>query len=127
MRQYTILVKSYYNRLLKGYSDKEIRLYLKSLNNINDLDSRFIENAIIDSKAIQKENKVIFNRFNFIKRLKDKISKDEFKENKYLPIVNYDETQQHGNRKFKLDLDNNKIIFKLNNNVSIKISPKNYT
>lgn len=127
MRQYTILVKSYYNRLLKGYSDKEIRLYLKSLNNINDLDSRFIENAIIDSKAIQKENKVIFNRFNFIKRLKDKISKDEFKENKYLPIVNYGETQQHVNRKFKLDLDNNKIIFKLNKNVSIKISPKNYT
>lgn len=79
MRQYTILVKSCYNRLLKDYSDKEIRLYLKSLNNINDLDSRFIENAIIDSKAIQKENKVIFNRFNFIKRLKDKISKDEFK------------------------------------------------
>jgi IS605 OrfB family transposase len=122
MRQYTILVKSCYNRLLKGYSDKEIRLYLKSLNNINDLDSRFIENAIIDSKAIQKENKVIFNRFNFIKRLKDKISKDEFKENKHLPIVNYGETQQHGNRKFKLDLNNNKIIFKLNKNNHIDIN-----
>ena len=122
MRQYTILIKSCYNRLLKGFNEKEIRLYLKSLNSIDDLDSRFIENAIIDGKAIQRENKVIFNRFNFIKRTKDKISKDEFRENKYLPIVNYGETQQYGNRKFKLDLTNNKIIFKLNKDKHIDIN-----
>jgi len=122
MRQYTILVKSCYNKLLKGFNEKDIRLYLKSLNNIQDLDSRFIENAIIDSKAIQKDNKVIFNRFNFIKRSKNKISKNEFKENKYLPIVNYGEIQQHGNRKFKLDMNNNKIIFKLNKKNHIDIN-----
>lgn len=121
MRQYTVLVKSCYKKLLNGFSDKDIRLYIKTLNNVEDLDSRFIENAIIDGKAIQKENKVIFNRFNFIKRCKGKISKDEFKEIKYLPIVNYGETQQHGNRKFKLDLDNNKIVFKVNKGKHIDI------
>ena len=42
MRQYTILVKSCYNRLLDGKNDKDIRIHIKSLNNINDLDSRFV-------------------------------------------------------------------------------------
>lgn len=57
MCQYTILVKSCYNRLLKGYSDKEIHLYLKSLNNINDLDSRFIEMLSLIVKPFKKKIK----------------------------------------------------------------------
>jgi len=122
MRQYTILVKSCYTKLLKGLDEKEIRLYLKTLNNVGDLDSRFAENAIIDAKSIQKEKKVIFNRFNFIKRSKNKLSKDEFKENKHLPILNYGEILKKGNRKFKLDINNNKIIFKLNRHNHIDIN-----
>lgn len=113
-RQYTILVKSGYNRLLEGKTDKEIRVYLKGLNGVEDLDSRFTENVILDIKGFQKENKMIFRRLNFFNRSKDKISKKEFKENKYLPIVNYGEKSTNGNRKFKLDLLNNKVIFKLN-------------
>ena len=58
-RQYSILVKSCYNRLLDKFTDKDIRLYCKTLNNVSDLDSRFVENAILDAKSIQKENKVI--------------------------------------------------------------------
>lgn len=115
-RQYTILVKSCYNKLDKEVSNKDIILYIKTLNNIDDLDSRFVENALIDAKSLQKDNKIIFNRTNFFKRLKNKISKETFKENKYLPLVNYGETKQKGNRKFQLDLDNNKNIFKLNRN-----------
>ena len=120
-RQYTINVKSCYNRLLDGLNDKEIRQYIKTLNNINDLDSRFVENALLDAKSIQKENKVIFNKINFIKRTKNKITKDIFKQNKYLPLVNYGETKQKGNRKFQLDILNNKIIFKLSRNTHIDI------
>jgi IS605 OrfB family transposase len=121
MRQYTILVKSCYNRILDGKDDKEIRIYVKTLKNINDLDSRFVENALLDAKSIQKDNKVIFNRTNFFKRSKNKIDKDTFKEDKYLPIVNYGELKRKGNRKFKIDIDNNKIIFKLNRNNHIDL------
>jgi IS605 OrfB family transposase len=112
-RQYTILVKSSYKRILNKLNEKEIRLYLKTLNNVQDLDSRFLENAIIDAKSFQNENKIIFKRENFFKRFKNKVTKDIFKENKYLPIVNYGELSQKGNRKFKIDLENNKIVFKL--------------
>jgi len=121
MRQYTIMVKSCYKQLLKGSKDKDIRLYIKSLNNISDLDSRFIENALLDAKGFQKDNKIIFSKQNFFKRLKNKINKDTFKENKYLPLVNYGEKAQKGNRKFQLDLENNKIVFKLNRNEHIDI------
>jgi len=121
MRQYTILIKSCYNKSIKGFTDKEIRLYLKTLNNVGDLDSKFVENAIIDKKTFQKENKIIFRKSNFIKRSKNKIDKKEFKENKYLPIINYGEKSCKGNRKFQIDLDKNKIIFKLNRKTHINI------
>jgi IS605 OrfB family transposase len=120
-RQYTILLKSGYNRLLEGMADKEIRLYLKNLDGVKDLDSRFIENVILDIKGFQRENKMIFRRKNFNKRSKDKISKEEFKRDKYLPIVNYGEKSVKGNRKFKIDLFSNKIIFKLNRNKHIDL------
>jgi IS605 OrfB family transposase len=120
-RQYTILVKSGYNRLLEGKSDKEIRIYLKSLNGVKDLDSRFIENVILDIKGFQKENKMIFRRLNFFNRSENKICKKKFKEDKYLPIVNYGEKSVKGNRKFKIDLLNNKIIFKLNKHTHIDL------
>lgn len=120
-RQYTILVKSGYNRILKGMLDKDIRLYLKELNNVDDLDSRFIENVLVDVRSLQKENKLIFRRSNFIKKCKNKISKEEFKLNKYLPLVNYGEKLQKGNRKFKIDLENDKVIFKLNRNKHIDL------
>ena len=121
MRQYTILVKSCYKKIICGLNDKDVRLYIKTLHNIFNLDSRFVENALIDAKALHKENKIIFNRNNFIKRSKNQISKEEFRLNKYLPLVNYGELNQKGNRKFKIDMDNNKIIFKLNRNEHIDI------
>jgi len=120
-RQYTILVKSTYKRILNKSSEKEIRLYLRGLNNVKDLDTLFYNNAILNAKSFQKENKIIFKRENFFKRLKNKVTKDIFKENKYLPLVNYGETIKYGNRKFKLDLENNKIIFKLNRNKHIDL------
>jgi len=121
MRQYTIMIKSCYNKIIDNVNDKDIRLHIKSLKNIDDLDTRFIENALLDAKSLQKDNKIIFNRNNFFKRLNDKIDKNTFKNNKYLPLVNYGEKSCKGNRKFKLDLDNNKIIFKLNKNEHIDI------
>jgi IS605 OrfB family transposase len=121
MKEYTILVKSVYNRILENKSNKNIRLYLKTLNNINNLDSKFLDNAILDAQGFQRENKIIFKRKNFFKRLKNKINKEEFAKNKYLPLVNYGEKLQKGNRKFQFDLNNNRIIFKLNRHKHIDI------
>lgn len=120
MRQYTILVKSCHNRIIDGFDEKQIRLYIKTLNGVGDLDSRFVENALIDAKALNG-GKIIFNRFNYNKRYQNKLTRKEYKESKYLPIINYGELKQKGNRKFKIDMENNKIIFKLNRKNHINI------
>ena len=121
-RQYTCLVKIAYNRLLDNLNDKDIRQILNNLNNVKDLDSRFTENAILDAKGFQKENKLIFRRLNFVKRFKNKITSEQFKENKYLPLVNYGEKANKGNRKFCLKMEENKVIFKLNRNKHIDLN-----
>jgi len=122
MRQYTIMVKSCLNKLKNDLNEKEIRLYIKSLNNIDDLDTRFIENALVDAKTLLiKDDKIIFRRSNFLKRSKNKIDKEIFKQNKYLPVVNYGEKSKKGNRKFKIDIEENKIIFKLKKDKHIDI------
>jgi predicted transposase len=58
-RQYSILVKSALCRLLEGSNVNDTREYLNhKLNNVNDLDTRFSENAILDAQAlIKKMNK----------------------------------------------------------------------
>ncbi len=146
-RQYTILVKSAYNRLMEGMKHDDTYHYLSTLKGIQDLDTRFYENAILDAKALiealkdkfkeakkinksliyadfikQKENIVRFRNDNFTKRYKNIISKDVFKENKYLPFTNYGEKAEKGNRKFYIDLDNNKVVLKLSKNKHINLN-----
>jgi predicted transposase len=155
-RQYSILVKSALCRLLEGSNVNDTREYLNhKLNNVNDLDTRFSENAILDAQALikkmnkeykkaikknknltweefikKKENRICFRRKNLEKRSKGEITKEEFKENKYLPVTNYGETGEKGNRKFYLDMEKNECVFKLNRNKHLHLklckTNKNY-
>ena len=73
--------------------------------------------------GIFKDETVIFGgKYNFIKKCKGLISKDEF-DIKRLSLVNIQgELLQKGNRSFQLDvIENNKIIFKLNKDKHINI------
>lgn len=128
LKQYSSVVRWSYNRFLENMKEKDVRQNSKYLNNINLLNSWLIQCAILDGKAIKrrfKDNKVIFGgKSNFIKRLKNKITKDQFNELRLNPLTVQGEELQKGNRLFSLDLiENNQIIFKLNksNHIHLKL------
>ena len=115
-REYSLLVRYSYNRLKEGMSEKDIRVLHKSLNNIDNLDAWTRQCSINEAKQILKrndDNKVIFGgKSNMVKYLKGLISKEKYKENRLLPLNIFGECANGGNRKFKLDLFNDKIIYK---------------
>lgn len=115
-REYSLLVRYSYNRLKEGISEKDIRVLHKSLNNIDNIDAWTRQCSINEAKQILNkhgENKVIFGgKSNMVKYLKGLISKEVYKENKLLPLNIFGEKANGGNRKFKLDLFNDKIIYK---------------
>lgn len=114
-REYSSLVRYSYNRL-KEISEKDIRVLHKSLNNIDNLDAWTRQCSINEAKQIlnkHEENKVIFGgKNNLIKYLKGLISKEDYKNKRLLPLNIFGEMANNGNRKFKLDLFNDKIIYK---------------
>lgn len=123
IRKSSNMVRYAYNRFKDGKSEKDIRLLSKSLNNIPS-DSWLIQCSIKKSSYLFSANqdKVIFGgKFNFFQRLKNKISKEEYKQNKLLGIYSQGEKLASGNRKFKLDIANNQIIFKFSKTKHINL------
>lgn len=121
IRNYNNVLKFTYNRVQEGIkSTKEITNLQKELNNIF-VDSHFKNSAIYEAKTYQK-NKIIFGgKKLFLDRLRNKISKEEFKLKKLLPLCSIGESNQKANRKFKL-IDENTIIFKPNRDLHIKLN-----
>jgi len=115
-KEFSSIVHFSYNRFKDDFSQNEIRNRLKNLNNIHHLNSWIKECAICEGKYIfnkNKDKKVIFGgKKNFFLRQNNKISKEEFKEKKLSFLSIQGEKYQKGNRNFKLDIENNKIIFK---------------
>lgn len=125
-KQYSNVVRYAYNRFLEDKSEKDIRLLSKSLGSVNLLNAHIIQCAILDAKALNNKfqnKKVIFGgKINFINKLKNKITKDEFDIKRLSPVNIQGEKLNRGNRLFKLDIvDNNQIIFKLNKNTHITL------
>lgn len=123
IRKSSNMVRYAYNRFQEGKSEKDIRLLSKSLNNIPK-DSWLIQCAIKKANylfKIGKENVIFGGKFNFFQRLQKKISKQDFKEKRLLAVYSQGETPKGGNRKFKLDIANNKIIFRFSRNKHINL------
>lgn len=124
IRKSSNMVRYAFNRYKDSKYEKDIRLLSKSLSNIPS-DSWLVQCAIKKANYLNKtsKEKVIFGgKFIFHKRLTKKISKYDFKENRLLGIYSQGETQKCGNRKFKLDIANNKIIFKFSQKKHIDLS-----
>ena len=127
LRQYSSTLKYTYNRIfdnMGGLSTKQLTFFQKNLNNIPLIDSHFKNSAVYEAKSIytrNKDKKVIFKKENFINRCKNKISKDQFKENKYLPLCSIGEANQKGNRKFQI-ISESLILFKINRDLKVKIN-----
>lgn len=114
-RQQNIVVRSAFNRLQESMSEKEIREYVKSLNNIECLDSWWIQSAIYEAKTIhssKKDQKIVFGGKSLLKKLlKKQITKQEFRVNRLMPLISVGEAPAKGNRKFRLNVSENKIVF----------------
>ncbi len=120
-RQYSSMVRYAYNRFLDGLTEKDIRHFSKSLNNIDLLNSWLIQCAIKEANQIfkrNKDNKVIFGgKYFFTRWIKthDKQWLDRWRDKRTFPFVSQGERLAQGNRMFRLDIiDNNTIVFKYN-------------
>ena len=118
MNQQSNIVHIAYNQFKNGMEEKDVRLYIKNMNNIH-LGSWLIQCAIKKASYLwkkDKETKVIscFGGKHLFKKLSQKkISKDEWKRKRLFPIMSQGEQNQKGNRLFKLDFENRKIYFNL--------------
>ena len=122
IRQYSSVQHFVYNRINEGKSQKDIKQYIKLLNNIDLLDSWFIQCSFYD---IPKVDKVIFGgKKNYFQRLKNIISKEQFKQKRLSPIYSIGEVinkSVKGNRKFHIEQDLENIIFKPNKSTKINL------
>ena len=122
MKQYSSVQHFVYNRIQDGKSQKDIKQQIKLLNNIDLLDSWFIQCSFYD---IPKVDKVIFGgKKNYFQRLKNNISKYEFKQKRLSPIYSIGEIinkSVKGNRKFHIEQDLENILFKPNKSTKINL------
>ena len=122
MRQYSSVQHFVYNRIQEGKSQKDIKQQIKTLNNINLLDSWFIQCSFYD---IPKVGKVIFGgKKNYFQRLTNNISKEEFKQKRLSSIYSIGEVinkSVKGNRKFHIEQDLENISFKPNRKLCINL------
>ena len=122
MRQYSSVQHFVYNRIQDSKSQKDIKQQIKTLNNINLLDSWFIQCSFYD---IPKKQKVIFGgKKNYFQRLKNIISKEQYKSKRLSPIYSIGEVinkSVKGNRKFHIEQDLENIIFKPNKLIKINL------
>lgn len=123
MKQYSSVQHFIYNRFADGFSQKQIKDQIKNLNNIQLMNSWFIQCAFYD---IPQKEKVIFGgKKNYFDRLKGKITKEQFKLNKLSSIYSIGEIVNKSvksNRFFHLEQDLSSIIFKPNKDTRIQLN-----
>lgn len=123
MKQYSSCQHYVYNRIQEGLSQKQIKQNIKSLNNINLLDSWFIQCSFYD---IPNKDKVIFGgKKNFFQRIKGKISKEEYKLKRLSSLYSIGEIVNKSvkaNRKFHIEQDLTSIIFKPNKQTKLQLN-----
>lgn len=119
MRQFTSVYHYAYNRFNEGMSQGEIRKVANKLNNTSLLDCNLVQDAVDMARCLIKEvkEKVVFGgKKNWRDYNKGLISKEEYRKKRLVPVYFRGETNasRKGNRKFRLDMENNQVIFKPN-------------
>ena len=121
IKNYNTVLRFTYNRVQDGIKKhKDVTALQNSMNNVF-VDSWFKESAYINVKNIQKEKIIFGGKKLFFKRLKGKISKEEFKLKKLVPLYSVGEAIQKANRKFEI-INENTILFKPNRAERIKLN-----
>ena len=123
MEQYTSVNHYVYNRKQDGLTMKQIEKQIKSLNNLDLLDSWFIRCSFYD---VPQKSKVIFGgKYNYFQRLKGLITNEEYKEKRLKPIYSIGEVVNKSvkaNRKFHIEQDLSTITFKPNRTTQIQLN-----
>lgn len=128
-RVYSIVLRSLYNRLYedKKFTYKKSVEYIYSLNNLDLVNCHLINSAFQESKQLLarfKDKKIVFGtKKNFLDLLKGLISKDTFKEKRLSPLYSIGESNQSGNRFFRIK-DSETIIFQPNRKTKIELNIK---
>ena len=109
------VIRIAYNRFREGLSEKEIRLFLKTMNLNSEsivIDSWFIQSGIYKAKEMYSKDhesfkssgnfpkRIFGSKNNLIKRSKNLIDKETYKNNRSLPLLIIGEAPKKGNRKF---------------------------
>ena len=95
MKQYTSLLHYGYNRVVDGWTPKQIKDSMKSsLNNVELMDTHMVSCAQQQASGINEQlkktddSKIIFGgRKNYIRRCKRLISKEEYQDKRVSPFV----------------------------------------
>lgn len=132
LQVYNPILRFTYNRVADNpnISTQELTNLQKEMNNRSEsINSHLLNSIQYQAKALYNsrpdEHAVIFGgRSNFIKRCKNKITKEEWNELRLCPIYSVGEANQKGNRLFQI-LDINTILFKPNKNTHIKVILQN--
>jgi hypothetical protein len=122
MKQYSSLLHYGYNRVIDGWSAKQIKDAMKTqLNNVELMDSHMVSCAeqqasdlvSMIKKSDNPNRSIIFGgRKNYIRRCKGLISKEEYLSNRLSNLCSLGESNQKGNRKFQINQDLHSIEFK---------------
>lgn len=124
-RQYSSCLHYLYNRFKDNPSitEKELRSYQKDLNNIDLIKSYLFQCIIKEAKLLASDCKsIIFGgKKLFFKRMKNLISKDEFKIKRLNPIYIIGEKLKHSNRFVQINSDLNSIMFKPSKDYHIEL------
>ena len=127
-KQYSCVYRFAYNRLFDGFTKKEIYHKILKLNNIELIKSRMINDAIdFSSRLYEKDKKsshksIFGSKNNFIQRLRNKISKEDFLKKRLINLYIQGEINYNGNRYFELDILNDKIMFKYSKNIHFDLN-----
>ncbi len=118
-REYSFIVRYAFNRYQEKMKQIDIRHSLKELKGIENANSWLQQCAIMEANQLHsrfKEKKIVFGgKKNFILRMKGKMTKEELKEKRLLPLNIQGEANYHGNRMCDLHLLNDNMIeFKVN-------------
>ena len=129
-RQQSCVIRSAYKLFQKGNNEKEIHNKVKHMNNINLLDSWFYQSAVKDAyymyladTELEIKTRIFGGKKNLKCRSQNILSKEDWKQNRLLPIISIGTADYYGNRKFAVDIiDNNQIILKINRHQHVPIT-----
>ena len=115
-RQYSNCLHFLYNRISDNpdITEIDLRNLYSTINNCSLINKWLFQCAIKEARQIYNSHgkKVIFGgKSNFLKRVNDKITKDEYNIKRLNPIYSIGEAAKSGNRFFRLQ-DNFNILFK---------------